>query len=256
MLQFSADQTVENCRPTDISATFNTEKISPERNRLSGVSLPQVKKELTIIRNDVSTTATPPSPYLRDPDVQLMLRVKDGDDSAFAQLVEKYQDRLVGIFSNMFADKSHAEDLAQEVFMRIYRARQGYEPTAKFSTWLFQITNNLASNSRRSKGRKKEVQFAPDVSGSQPVARGEQNLAEKSALMPTRQLDRSELQERVQVAMQNLSERQRMAILLHKFEGMSYADIGAAMELTPQAVKSLLSRARENLRVELENYIQ
>ncbi|MDB4802623.1 sigma-70 family RNA polymerase sigma factor [bacterium] len=195
------------------------------------------------------------SPYLRDPDVQLMLRVKDGDDSAFAQIVERFQNRLIGIFTNMFADNALAEDLSQEVFLRIYRARQGYEPTAKLSTWIFQIANNLASNSRRSKGRKKEVQFKVSNSGSQPVQMGENNVVEKSGLMPTRQLDNVELMERVQVALLDLNERQRMAVLLHRFEGMSYADIGAAMELSPQAVKSLLSRARENLREILENYV-
>lgn len=193
--------------------------------------------------------------YLRDPDVQLMLRVRDGDESAFAQLVTKYQDRLIGIFTNMFGDTALAEDLAQEVFLRIYRARQGYEPTAKFSTWVFQIASNLASNSRRTKGRKKEVQFALSTSGSQPVRAGEQLVPEKSALMPTRQADAEELRERVQAAMELLNERQRMAVLLHKFEGMSYADIGGVMDMSPQAVKSLLSRARENLRVALENYV-
>lgn len=201
------------------------------------------------------TSSVSTSPYLRDPDVQLMLRVKDGDDSAFAQIVERYQNRLIGIFTNMFADNALAEDLSQEVFLRIYRARQGYEPTAKLSTWIFQIANNLASNSRRSKGRKKEVQFKVSNSGSQPVQMGENNVVEKSGLMPTRQLDNVELMERVQVALLELNERQRMAVLLHRFEGMSYADIGAAMELSTQAVKSLLSRARENLREILENYV-
>ncbi|MEW4488298.1 sigma-70 family RNA polymerase sigma factor [Thalassoglobus sp. JC818] len=194
--------------------------------------------------------------YLHDPDVQLMLRVKDGDDGAFAQIVQRFQNRLVGVFTNMFADSSLAEDLAQEVFLRVYRAKQGYQPTAKLSTWIFQIAHNLASNSRRSKGRKKEVQFQQSLSGSQPVAFGEERLPENSSLMPTRQFEKSELQDRVQAAMSLLNERQRMAVLLHRFEGMSYADIGEAMELSPQAVKSLLSRARENLREALESFVQ
>jgi RNA polymerase sigma-70 factor (ECF subfamily) len=203
----------------------------------------------------VVTTNAPTSAYLRDPDVQLMLRVRDGEQAAFTQLVGKYQDRLIGIFMNMFGDGALAEDLAQEVFLRIYRARQGYEPTAKFSTWVFQIASNLASNSRRTRGRKREVQFSASTSGSQSVHAGEQLVADKSALMPTRQADSNELQERVLAAMEQLNERQRMAVLLHKFEGMSYADIGSVMEMSSQAVKSLLSRARENLRVALENYV-
>jgi len=187
--------------------------------------------------------------------VQLMLRVRDGDEGAFAQLVKKYQGRLIGIFTNMFGDVDLAEDLAQEVFLRIYRARQGYEATAKFSTWVFQIASNLASNSRRTKGRKKEVQFNPSTSGSQPVHLGEALVADKSALMPTRQLDAEELRQHVLIAMETLNERQRLAILLHKFEGMSYAEIGNIMELSPLAIKSILSRARENLRVALEKYV-
>jgi RNA polymerase sigma-70 factor (ECF subfamily) len=203
----------------------------------------------------VVTGVAASSAYLRDPDVQLMLRVRNDDQGAFAQLVTKYQDRLIGIFTSMFRDSALAEDLAQEVFLRVYRARNSYEPTAKFSTWLFQIANNLASNSRRTKGRKKEVQFVQSTSGSQPVAMGEQLLADKSALMPVRQADTEELREHVIAAMDTLNERQRMAILLHKFEEMSYAEIGEVMELTPQAVKSLLSRAREQLRISLQGYV-
>lgn len=185
-----------------------------------------------------------------------MLRVRDGDDEAFARLVRNYQDRLVSIFANMLGEQDQAEDLAQEVFLRIYRARHGYEPTARFSTWVFRIAHNLASNSRRSRGRRREVAFHASNSDSQPLRPAEQLVPEKSALMPTRQLDRTELQERVREAILTLNERQRMAILLHKFEEMSYADIGEALDMTPQAVKSLLSRARENLRAALEPYVK
>lgn len=184
-----------------------------------------------------------------------MLRVREGDDGAFTQLVKKYQDRLIGIFTNMFTDSALAEDLAQEVFLRIYRARLGYQPTAKFSTWVFQIASNLASNSRRTKGRKKEVQFSPATSGSQAVHVGEALVPDKSALMPTRQFDAEELRAHVIAAMETLNDRQRMAILLHKFEGLSYAEIGSIMEMTPQAIKSMLSRAREHLRTTLEKHI-
>src|SRR5262245_36885773 len=93
------------------------------------------------------------NPVLRDPDVRLMLRVKGGDEAAFEKLVQNYQDRLVAVLFHLVEDRGAAEDLAQEVFLRIYRARRGYEPTAKFSTWLFRIANNLASNLRRDQGR-------------------------------------------------------------------------------------------------------
>lgn len=185
-----------------------------------------------------------------------MVRVRDGDDAAFAELVANYQDRLIGVLTHLAPSQEAAEDLAQEVFLRIYRKRKAYEATAKFSTWLFRIANNLASNSRRNWGRKKEVTLTGSDSG--PLgAHPEDNLAtEKSALMPTRQIDKREMQQIVRTALDSLNDRQRVAVLLNKFEGMSYVDIAAAMELTPEAVKSLLSRARENLRTVLEPYIQ
>lgn len=198
----------------------------------------------------MTTTSTVSNPYLKDPDVQLMLRVREDDEGAFARIVATYQDRLIGLLTNLIGDRTTAEDVAQEVFLRVHRARHGYEANAKFSTWLFRIAHNLASNARRTTGRRKETQLtSPDNSGPQ-----EQMVAEKSALMPSRVMAKTELMEKVQAAMETLNDRQRMALLLHKFEGMNYIDIGAAMEMTPQAVKSLLSRARDQLRVALEEY--
>ena len=195
-------------------------------------------------------------PWLRDPDVQLMLRVRNGDDAAFTQLVNAWQNRLIGIFFHLNHDQTTAEDLAQEVFLRVYRSRERYQPTAKFSTWVFRIANNLASNRRRDQGRRKEVPLNVRDSGPLGQRPEEKLLADKSGLMPTRQLDRSEMREVVRDALTVLSDRQRLAVLLNKFEGMSYADIGTAMKLRPAAVKSLLSRARENLRDKLERYVK
>ena len=202
------------------------------------------------------TSDTSQLPYLRDPEVQLMLRTKDGDDEAFAELVAVYQDQLVGKFYRMLHDQEGAEDLAQEAFMRIYRARETYKPTAKFSTWLYRIVNNLASNSRRSKGRRREVSLNLRDSGPLGPRPEEKLVAEKSALMPTRLVAKKEMQAEVRKAVDSLPDRQNMALDLHKFEGMSYADIGEAMEMTPAAVKSLLSRARVNLKVKLEKYVR
>lgn len=202
------------------------------------------------------TTTDNAAAYLCDPDVQFMLRVQKGDEAAFSRLVSSYQDRLVSIFANLVGNQETAEDLTQEVFLRIYRARAGYQPNAKFSTWVFRIANNLASNSRRSRGRRKEVQLKTEESGPLGARPAEQLLADKSALMPTRLFDRREMQQHVREALESLSERQQMALLLHKFEGMSYVDIGETMELSPQAVKSLLSRARESLRGRLEGYVK
>jgi RNA polymerase sigma-70 factor (ECF subfamily) len=204
----------------------------------------------------VNLNVTDQNPVLRDPDVRLMLRAKEGDQTAFTQLVAHYQDRLVGVLAHMLQSKDAAEDLAQEVFLRIYRARHGYQPTAKFSTWLFRIANNLANNLRRDTGRRKEVMLNVNDSGPLGPRPGERLIAEKSGLMPTRQYDKTEMCSMVQAALATLNEKQRMAVLLHKFEEMSYTDIAAALEMTPAAVKSLLSRARDNLREKLEPYVR
>lgn len=207
-------------------------------------------------KDDVKQNGTDENPVLRDPDVRLMLLAKDGDQAAFTRLVANYQDRLVGVFAHMLQSKDAAEDLAQEVFLRVYRARHGYEPTAKFSTWLFRIANNLAANLRRNAGKRKEVVLAVNDSGPLGPRPGEKVLAEKSALMPARQFDKTEMQNVVQAAIASLNETQRIAVLLHKFEEMSYADIAASLDTTPSAVKSLLSRARDNLRAILEPYVR
>jgi RNA polymerase sigma-70 factor (ECF subfamily) len=204
----------------------------------------------------VKFNGTDDNPVLRDPDVRLMLRAKEGDQTAFTQLVTNYQDRLVGVLAHMLQNKEAAEDLAQEVFLRIYRARHGYEPTAKFSTWLFRIANNLANNLRRDSGRRKEIVLNVNDSGPLGPRPGERLMADKSGLMPTRQFDKTEVCSMVQAALSTLNEKQRMAVLLHKFEEMSYTDIAAALDMTPAAVKSLLSRARDNLREKLEPYVR
>src|SRR5580765_7911031 len=138
-----------------------------------------------------------------------MLRAKDGDQAAFTRLVANYQDRLVGVFAHMLQSKDAAEDLAQEVFLRIYRARHGYQPTAKFSTWLFRIANNLANNLRRDTGRRKEVMLNVNDSGPLGPRPGERLIAEKSGLMPTRQFDKNEMCSMVQAALGTLNEKQR-----------------------------------------------
>jgi RNA polymerase sigma-70 factor (ECF subfamily) len=204
----------------------------------------------------VATIALPSAYELSDPDVQLMLRVRNGDAVAFEELVSRYQGRLLTVLENLVSNREQAEDLAQDVFLRVFRARATYEPGAKFSTWLFTIANNVASNARRSKARRKEV----GVPGTSPQDSAPLSLDQmaraKSSLLPTRSLDKAEQADIVRMAMESLNERQRMALLLAKFEEMSYEDIGKAMGLTVQAVKSLLSRARSNLREILAPYME
>ncbi|HVW36656.1 MAG TPA: sigma-70 family RNA polymerase sigma factor [Pirellulales bacterium] len=193
---------------------------------------------------------------LSDPDVRLMLEVRDGSAAAFEELMLRYQSRLVTVLEHLVGRRGQAEDLAQEVFLRVYRSRERYTPGARFSTWLFTIANNVALNAKRSRSRRREVNVKPAESGALGAAPLEQMVQAASGQMPTRQLDKAELRDVVRLAISTLSERQRMAVLLSKFEEMSYADIGAAMDMTPQAIKSLLSRARENLRTALEPYLE
>jgi RNA polymerase sigma-70 factor (ECF subfamily) len=192
---------------------------------------------------------------LLDPDVRLMLQVRDDDAAAFEELVMRYQNRVVGILTHLTRRREQAEDLAQEVFLRVYRARKRYTPNAKFSTWLFTIANNVALNAKRTLARRREVNLGADDRDEDGPRALDQMALEASGLMPTRQLDKAERAEMVRLAIEALPERQRVALLLSKFENMSYVDIAETMEMTVQATKSLLSRGRENLRAILEPYM-
>jgi RNA polymerase sigma-70 factor (ECF subfamily) len=191
---------------------------------------------------------------LADPDVRLMLQVRDNDAHAFEELMLRYQNRLLSLLAHMVGQRDLAEDLAQEVFLRVYRARSNYVPGAKFSTWLFTIAGNVASNALRTKARRREVHLAPLASESAPQSLEAIALA-ASGMMPTRQLDKAEMCAAVQQAIGSLNDRQRMAVLLAKFEHFSYADIAEVMGMSPQAIKSLLSRARCNLKEALKPYL-
>ena len=185
-----------------------------------------------------------------------MLQVRDDNAAAFEELVSRYHARLVSIFENMVGRRSMAEDLAQEVFLRIYRARKRYTAGSRFSTWLYRIAHNVASNARRSLARRKEVNVVAQSHGELSAQPLTHMVKEASGLMPTRQIDQIERAEIVRAAMGSLNDRQRMALLLSKFEGMSYEEIAQSMELSVSAIKSLLSRARVNLKDILAPYIQ
>jgi RNA polymerase sigma-70 factor (ECF subfamily) len=191
---------------------------------------------------------------LRDPDIRLMLRVRADEPGAFEELVNLYQHRLIAVMHHLVGNNEEAEDLAQEVFLRIYRARATYTPQAKFSTWLFTIANNLALNALRSRQRKPVVPLAINDSGPLGPRPAEQ-LVRDQAAQPNQRLQQQELAAVIQRAIAGLNERQRMAVVLNKFEDMNYAEIAEVMNLSTKAVKSLLSRARMNLRVALQAYV-
>ncbi len=203
----------------------------------------------------MATGQTSAQMALRDPDIRLMLLVREADDrQAFAELVGRYQHRLVGVMHHLVGRPEEAEDLAQEVFLRVYRTRQKYSPKAKFATWLFTIANNLALNALRDRRRKRVVSLDPP----DPAASGSwqtDQLAANRDQPPAQSLQQAELAVVIRQALDQLNDRQRMAVVLNKFEDMNYAEIAEVMGLSTKAVKSLLSRARSRLRECLQPYV-
>jgi RNA polymerase sigma-70 factor (ECF subfamily) len=191
---------------------------------------------------------------LRDPDVRLMIRVRDDEPGAFEELVENYQHRLVTVLHHLVGNGAEAEDLAQEAFLRVYRARKKYRARSRFSTWLFTIANNLALNALRARQRRAAVSLPTSDSGPLGPRPAEQLVRDKGG-PPSHGLQQRELAVIIQRALEGLNERQRMAVVLNKFEDMNYAEIAETMGLTTKAVKSLLNRARTNLRAALCDYI-
>ena len=192
---------------------------------------------------------------LGDPDVRLMLEVGEGNATAFEELMLRYQARLLSVIAHAIGSRDQAEDLVQEVFLRVYRARKTYKPGAKFSTWLFTIANNVAANAIKTLARRQEIKLDARASGPMGANPLEAIVVAASGQTPSRQIDKIETREIVRLAIETLGRRQRMAVLLSKFEGMGYDEIAEVMKMSPQAVKSLLFRARENLRDVLKPYL-
>ncbi|ODT98353.1 MAG: RNA polymerase subunit sigma-70 [Planctomycetes bacterium SCN 63-9] len=186
-----------------------------------------------------------------------MLQVRNEVPGAFEALVERYQNRLMGILFHLLGNKEEAEDLTQEVFLRIFKARRGYRPTAKFSTWLFTIANNLAFNQKRSRKRAAAVPLAggEDNSASTAIPAGSGTTLYARDITPSAQMRQVELSDVVRNALDVLGEDQKMAVLLNKFEEMSYTEIAEIMGRSESAVKSLLARARNQLRDRLIPYL-
>ena len=179
----------------------------------------------------------------REPEIAWMARIREGDMEAFRLLVEMHQARVIGTIGKMLGSDAESEDLAQQVFIRIWKSAPRYRPTAKFTTWLFRITRNLVFNEIRRKRH-----FA-DQSEEIPEA------AERAEREPDRVLLQGELQHAIQEAINQLPESQRMAIILRRYEEMSYEDIAKVMGTSVPAVKSILFRARAELRERLQKYL-
>jgi RNA polymerase sigma-70 factor, ECF subfamily len=183
-----------------------------------------------------------------------MLDVKSGDDSSFELLLRKYRTPVVNFLYRMVRDAAAAEDLAQEVFFRVYRARGQYVPTAKFTTWMFRIATNLALNSLRD-GRYRQMEVSIDHSSASYSGDGESEqpaleIADRQANIEV-ELIRRDRAELIRRAVESLPEKQRAAVLLHKYQEMDYDEIAGVLGCSESALKSLLFRAYEELRVKL-----
>ena len=191
---------------------------------------------------------------LQDPDVQLMLRVREGDQQAFDQLYERYAQRVQALITHLLGSSRQTDDLTQDVFLRLYRARKTYVVGAKFSTWLFTIVNNVVSNARRSLARRREI------SGTFDLLPGEESWDPTYfgvvTETPEALASERETQMLVQAGMEQLVERQRRAITLCDFEDLSYAAVAEALGTSSDAAKSLIHRSRNSLRKILEPHVE
>jgi RNA polymerase sigma-70 factor, ECF subfamily len=180
-------------------------------------------------------------------DLDLMLRVRDGDAASFEVLLRRYRLPLVGYFRRMVRDQSLAEDLAQEVFLRVYKSRERYQPDARFTTWLYRIATNLALNAIRDHKDEVSGSTGDDDDGGAILERfvDPQPTVEQCLV----QRDRERL---IRQAVEGLPQNQRAAVILHKYQEVDYRQIAAVLSVSESAVKSLLFRAYETLRVRLE----
>src|SRR6184192_4218282 len=183
-------------------------------------------------------------------DAALMAEVARGDTVAFERLIERHQALVIGTVGRMLGSNSEVEDVAQQVFIRVWKGAPRYRPTAKFTTWLLTITRNLVFNEARRRKR--------HPGGLLDVHEGEEALAlvDSAGRIPDEQLLESELQREIDRAILALPEKQRMAVVLRRYEDKSYEEIGEVLGLSIAAVKSLLFRARTELRAALNHYLE
>src|ERR1700735_2691215 len=189
-----------------------------------------------------------------DSDAVLMLRVKRGDRAAFTELVEKYKQPLVNFICRYLRDETEAEDLAQNVFLQVYKSRARYERTAKFSTWLFTIARNLCLNEirRRSRHPAESLEETHPENEDQPSRQYE----DKKVFLPTENVLHGELKKKSEEALAVLPENQRPAILLCRQDELSYEEIAEVLDCSLSATKSLIHRGREALKEKLKPYLQ
>src|SRR5947199_512282 len=182
-------------------------------------------------------------------DVRLMQLVSGGDTSAFEKLIERHQSLVAGTVARMLGSNSDVEDIAQQVFIRVWKSARRYVPRAKFTTWLLKITRNLVFNELRRAKRHAHLPLQPEAGAEDPPLKDEANLAPDASLLE------GELQRTIEGAILQLPETQRMALVLRRYEQLSYEQIAEVLDLSVPAVKSVLFRARTELRSRLSKYL-
>jgi RNA polymerase sigma-70 factor, ECF subfamily len=182
-------------------------------------------------------------------DVRLMQLVAEGDTSAFEQLIERHQALVAGTVARMLGSNSDVEDIAQQVFIRVWKSARRYVPRAKFTTWLLKITRNLVFNELRRSKRHAHVPLQSEPGAEEIPLKDETNPAPDASLLET------ELQRAIEEAIMQLPESQRMALVLRRYEQLSYEQIAEVLDLSVPAVKSVLFRARTELRTRLSKYL-
>lgn len=199
---------------------------------------------------DMPEPKTQPSLDLdNERDIALMTRIGTGDESAFRELVERHQHAVVGMIAKMLRDPIEAEDLAQQVFLRVWKHARRWKPEARFTTYLFTITRNLVYNETRRRSRRKEVSVdeRQDEKGFEPSG---QTRSE-----PDAEVERAEMHDEIDAAIAGLPEAQRTAVVLYSYESMPYEEIAEVLGTSVSSVKSLLFRARSTLRGKLSHLL-
>ncbi len=190
---------------------------------------------------------------ISDPDVILMLEFKKGNKASFETLMHKYFSRIYNFIFRLLADHQLAEDLTQEVFIKVYNSASRYQPQAKFQTWIYTIAKNLSLNELR---KLKKIAYSLEES-----TQGEENeftkqFEDKTTVLPDQKLEQKELIQAIQQAIASLPGNQQMAVILRRYENLTYEDIAKALNCSVSAVKSLLSRAKVNLKIKLAQIVK
>jgi RNA polymerase sigma-70 factor, ECF subfamily len=183
--------------------------------------------------------------------VRLMLRVKEGDERAFAQLVEWHQNAIIGTATRMLGNSEDGHDVAQMVFIRVWKSAPRYEPSAKFTTWLFTIMRNLVFNEMRRRGRKREISLDEPTLDDQP-----RDLPDVATIAPDAQTAQTELEKAIDEAIAALPEKQRLAVVMRRYQETPYEELCEVLGMSLPALKSLLFRARAELRKKLDAYLE